>query len=85
MIIIITLQQLYEYIYYKIHTVFKSGSVIYSNVLKEVSSQQSCIYLFIQINACLIQEGGLKKIQILCFVGIMPDRMLNNVQCCQYF
>ncbi len=35
------------YIYYNIHTVFKLGSVIYSNVLKEVSSaQQGCIYLY---------------------------------------
>ncbi len=45
MIILITLQQLY--IYYNIHTVFKLGSVIYSNVLKEVSSaQKGCIYLY---------------------------------------
>ncbi len=45
MIILITLQQLY--IYYNIHTVFKLGSVIYSNALKEVSSaQKGCIYLY---------------------------------------
>ncbi len=45
MIILITLQQLY--IYYNIHTVFKLGSVIYSNVLNEVSSaQKGCIYLY---------------------------------------
>ncbi len=45
MIKLITLQQLY--IYYNIHTVFKLGSVIYSNVLKEVSSaQKGCIYLY---------------------------------------
>ncbi len=45
MIILITLQQLY--IYYNIHTVFKLGSVIYSNVLKEVSSaQKGCSYLY---------------------------------------
>ncbi len=45
MIILITLQQLY--IYYNIHTVFKLGSVMYSNVLKEVSSaQKGCSYLY---------------------------------------
>ncbi len=45
MIILITLQQLY--IYYNSHIVFKLGSVIYSNVLKEVSSaQKGCIYLY---------------------------------------
>ncbi len=32
--------------YYNIHTMYKLGSVIYSNVLKEVSSQQGCIYLY---------------------------------------
>ncbi len=33
--------------YYNIHTVFKLGSVIFSNVLKEVSSaQQDCVYLY---------------------------------------
>ncbi len=43
--ITITLQQLY--IYYNIHTVFKLGSVIYSNILKAVSSaQKGCIYLY---------------------------------------
>ncbi len=48
------------YIYYNIHTVFKLWSVIYSNVLKEVSSaQKGCIYLYSKIT-CLIQEGGLK-------------------------
>ncbi len=52
---------------YNIHTVFKLGSVIYSNVLKEVSSQQGCIYLY-RKNTCLIQEGGLKNVKIFCFV-----------------
>ncbi len=43
--ITITLQQLY--IYYNINTVFKLGSVIYSNILKAVSSaQKGCIYLY---------------------------------------
>ncbi len=31
--------------YYNIHTVFKLGSVIYSNILK-VSAKQGCIYLY---------------------------------------
>ncbi len=45
MIIIITLQQMYTFII--TFTVFKLGSVIYSNDLKEVSSaQQVCIYLY---------------------------------------
>ncbi len=58
MIIIITLQQLYTFII--TYIVFKLGSVIYSNVLKEVSSaQRGCIYLYSK-NTCLIQEGGLK-------------------------
>ncbi len=59
---------------------FKLGSVIYSNVLKGVSSQQGCIYLY-RKKTCLIQEGGLKNGQKLCFVGIMSDRMLRNVKC----
>ncbi len=44
--------------------VFELGSVIYSNVLKEVSStQQGCIYLYSKkYSTCLIQEGGLKNI-----------------------
>ncbi len=46
MITLITLQQLY--IYYNIHTVFKLGCVIYSNVLKEVSSAQKGCILFVQ-------------------------------------
>ncbi len=59
MIQLISLQQLY--IYYNIHTVFKLGSVIYSNVLKAVSSaQKGCIYLY-RKNTCLIQEGGPKN------------------------
>ncbi len=57
------------------HIVFKLGSVIYSNVLKEVSSQQGCIYLY-RKNTCLIQEGGPKS--VLCWYR-MSDRMLKNV------
>ncbi len=45
--------------YYNIHTVFKLRSVIYSNVLKEVS-------ICTEENTYLIQEG----VQKLCFVGI---------------
>ncbi len=52
--------------YYNIHSVFKLGSVIYSNVLKEFNvAQQGCIYLY-RKNTCLIQEGGPKN----SFVGI---------------
>ncbi len=58
--------------YYNIHTVYKLGSVIYSDVLKEVSSQQSCIYLF-RKKTWLIQEGGQKI--VYCWY----DRMLKKL------
>ncbi len=45
MIIWITLQQLY--IYYNIHTVFKLGSVKYSNVLKRLFCSER-LHLFVQ-------------------------------------
>ncbi len=40
---------------------FKLGSVIFSNVLKEVSSAQEAAFICTEINTSLIQEGGSKK------------------------
>ncbi len=51
---------------------FKLGSVIYSNVLKEVSSKQGCIYLYRKkIHAPKI---------VLCWYR-MSDRMLKKKLC----
>ncbi len=77
MIIIITLQQLFN-IFIIRFTVFKLGFAIYSNVLKEVSSQQGCIYLYINKNTCLIQEGVSKMATNWALFG-MSDRMLKKV------
>ncbi len=40
---------------------FKLGSVIFSNVLKEVSSAQEAAFICTEINTSLIQEGGSQK------------------------
>ncbi len=72
---------------------FKLGSVIFSNVLKEVSSaQQGCIYLYRKKYKPYSGRGVSKRAKNvilltysfevkLCFVGIMSDRMYKNVQC----
>ncbi len=46
---------------------FKLGSVIFSNVLKEVSSAQEAAFICTEKNTSLIQEGGLKNGQQILF------------------
>ncbi len=71
---------------------FKLGSVIFSNALKEVSSaQQGCIYLYKKHKPD--SRRGVSKMakkyyftnllieSKLCFVGIMSDRMYKHIQC----
>ncbi len=72
---------------------FKLGSVIFSNVLKEVSSaQQGCIYLYRKKYKPYSGRGVSKRAKNmilltysfevkLCFVGIMSDRMYKKFQC----
>ncbi len=49
---------------------FKLGSVILSNVLKDVSSAQEAAFICTEKNTSLIQEGGLKKGQKYNFTNL---------------
>ncbi len=56
---------------------FKLGSVIYSNVLKEVSSQQGCIYLYREKYMPDSRRGSQCQNVLLCWY-IMSDRMIKK-------